>query len=44
MLGMHSMRSRVIANRNDAPTAATVVSPKQMLITKPSTSFENLTE
>ncbi len=36
--------SRVITNGNDAPTPVTVISPEQVLATKPTNIYENLTE
>jgi iron complex outermembrane receptor protein len=34
--------SRIITNGNDAPTPVTVISPQELLTTKPTTVFENL--
>jgi iron complex outermembrane receptor protein len=36
--------SRIITNGNDAPTPVTVITPQDVLTTKPTTLYENLTE
>ena len=36
--------SRIIANGNDAPTPVTVITPADVMTTKPTTLYENLTE
>jgi iron complex outermembrane recepter protein len=36
--------SRVITNGNDAPTPVTVIAPEEVLVTKPSSLYENLAD